>query len=60
MLVTRLRPLDVASCFRSGCLNRLFLSVVAKLSKALASTDGWLALAFLESAHPALDGHTPR
>lgn len=35
-------------------------SVVAELSKALASTDGWQVLAFLESPHPALDGHTPR
>jgi len=35
-------------------------AVVGELSKALATTDGWQLLAFLESSQPALDGHTPR
>lgn len=34
--------------------------VIASLASALDTTDGWQLLAFLESPHPALDGHTPR
>jgi hypothetical protein len=30
------------------------------LAKALGASDGWTVLSFLESAHPALDGLTPR
>ncbi|WP_291914177.1 hypothetical protein [Limnohabitans sp.] len=35
-------------------------SVIAPMAAALASTDGWQLLAFLESPHPALDGQSPR
>lgn len=34
--------------------------VIASLSEALDTADGWQLLAFLESPHPALDGQTPR
>lgn len=34
--------------------------VVPKLSRALATTDGWALLAFLETPHGALGGATPR
>jgi hypothetical protein len=34
--------------------------VIAPMAAALASTDGWQLLAFLESPHPALDGQSPR
>jgi hypothetical protein len=34
--------------------------ILAPMAVALGSTDGWQLLAFLESAHPALDGQSPR
>ncbi len=34
--------------------------VIASLSAALGTTEGWQLLAFLESPHPALDGQPPR
>eukprot|EP01030_Chromulinospumella_sphaerica_P004016 gene4016-3928_t len=34
--------------------------VIAPMAAALASTDGWQLLAFLESPHPALDRQSPR
>lgn len=34
--------------------------VIAPLSAALGTTEGWQLLAFLESPHPALDGQPPR
>ena len=34
--------------------------VIPKLAAALATTDGWTLLAFLESPHGALGGATPR
>lgn len=37
-----------------------FLPCVQQLSRALGACDGWVLLTFLESAHGALEGATPR
>lgn len=34
--------------------------VLPEISRAMETTDGWALLAFLETAHGALDGLTPR
>ena len=37
-----------------------FWDIIPELSKALASTNGWALITFLESPHGALNGLTPR